>query len=252
MPDIHMNDRNEDALRKREATIRVQHDAAVRAGRRKTAARVVMIAGLAVGLGWTVYNNGAMATKLATRDTVYGMVQANGEVIASTHYTEIPPAAKQEEQIQNALWTYAQARDCYGSSFPVRQYYIAQAMSDEAVGRQVKEQFALSNPNAPQHVYGEHGITVQCELVDPPTPIGDPGNHAYLFRFRRWEQTAKTTAADMAMASFYTVTVQFRTGVYPENDPRRAWLDRTTFNAPGVQVIESPGAKPSNASPRKG
>jgi hypothetical protein len=29
---------------------------------------------------------------------------------------------------------------------------------------------------------------------------------------------------------------------------RRAWLDRTTFNAPGVQVIEYPGAKPENAA----
>ena len=45
---------------------------------------------------------------------------------------------------------------------------------------------------------------------------------------------------------FYTVTLQYRTGVYPQQDPRRAWLDRVSFNAAGVQVIEYPGAKPEN------
>jgi hypothetical protein len=44
------------------------------------------------------------------------------------------------------------------------------------------------------------------------------------------------------------VTVQYRTGVYPQQDPRRAWLDRVSFNAAGVQVIEYPGAKPENVA----
>jgi hypothetical protein len=124
-------------------------------------------------------------------------------------------------------------------------------MSDERVGRQVKEQFALANPQAPQHVYGEHNVTVQCDLVDPPEPIGDLSNNQYLFRFRRWEQDPRSlpAAASQAQAPFYSVTVRFRTGIYPQDDPRRAWLDRTTFNAPGVQVIDYPGAKPTNARP---
>jgi hypothetical protein len=130
----------------------------------------------------------------------------------------------------------------------VRQYYMALAMSDERVGKQVKDQFLLTNAQAPQHVYGDHGVTVQCDLVDPPAPIGDPLNHQYLFRFRRWEQSARSTPADQAAAPFYTVTVQYRTGVYPQQDPRRAWLDRVSFNAAGVQVIEYPGAKPEGVS----
>jgi hypothetical protein len=119
---------------------------------------------------------------------------------------------------------------------------------DEHVGKQVKEQFDLNNPQAPQHVYGDHKITVQCELVDPPAPIGNTLlNNEYMFRFRRWEETDRTTRADITAAPFYTVTVKFRTGIYPADDMRRAWLDRTTFNAPGVQVIDYPGAKPENA-----
>jgi type IV secretory pathway component VirB8 len=248
MPDIYVKDRGEENLRKRETNVRAQHVAAVNTRRRADTAKNIAVIALSAGCAWLAYNNGQLAAKAASRDTVYAVLQPNGEFIASTHYTDVPPAAAQEEQIQNALWTYVQARDCYGSSSVVRQFYIAQAMSDDAVGRQVKEQFALANPNAPQHVYGEHGITVQCEIVDPPTPVGDMANHIYMFRFRRWEQNARTTTADSLAASFYTVTVRFRTGVYPEDDKRRAWLDRTTFNAPGVQVIEYPGAKPENAA----
>ncbi|HME24267.1 MAG TPA: VirB8/TrbF family protein [Acetobacteraceae bacterium] len=248
MPDIFVNERGAENLRKREETVRAQHAASVNSSRRADTAKNIALVALAIGCAWTVYNNGVLADKVAHRDTVYALIQPNGEVISSTHYADVPPAAVQEQQIQNALWTYVQARDCFGSSSVVRQFYIAQSMSDERVGRQVREQFDLTNPQAPQHVYGEHGVTVQCELVDPPAPIGDPLNHQYLFRFRRWEEGPKTTPADIAAAPFYAVTAKFRSGVYPEDDKRRAWLDRTTFNAAGVQVIEYPGAKPENSA----
>jgi len=246
MPDIFVSERGVENLRKREATVRAQHAASVNSSRRAETAKNIAILALAMGCAWTVFNNNRLADKVAHRDTAYALIQPNGEVISSTHYADVPPAAVQEQQIQNALWTYVQTRDCFGSSSVVRQYYIAQSMSDDRVGRQVRQQFDLTNPQAPQHVYGEHGITVQCELVDPPAPIGDPLNHQYLFRFRRWEEGPKTTSADIAAAPFYTVTARFRAGIYPEDDMRRAWLDRTTFNAAGVQVIEYPGAKPEN------
>ena len=41
--------------------------------------------------------------------------------------------------------------------------------------------------------------------------------------------------SDWQAAPIYTVTVRYRTGVYPDDDKRRAWLDRSTFNAPGVR-----------------
>lgn len=249
MPDPHAAERDADTMRKREATVRAQHAKAVNARRRSETATRVALVGLTVGCAYLVYSNGDLADKVAHRDTVYAVLQPNGEWISSTHYADIPPAATQEEQIQNALWTYVQARDCYGSSSVVRQFYIAQAMSDERVGKQVKEQFALTNPQAPQHVYGDRGVAVQCEMVDPPAPIGDPLNHQYLFRFRRWEETKGPAPADvLAAAPYYAVTVGYRTGIYPQDDARRAWLDRTTFNAPGVQVTEYPGAKPTNGA----
>ena len=250
MPDPHAARRSEEQLKQRHDAVRKQRAAAVRKERRDKGGATLAIAALGVGLAWTVYNNNRLADKAATRDTVYAMVQGDGEVVSSTHYSELPPAAKQDEAIQNALWTYVQARDCYGSSSFYHQAYIAQAMSDERVGRQVRTYLTLSNPEAPQHVYGGHGVTVQCELVDPPTPIGDDLNQ-YLFRFRRWEDRGRTTAAEIAAAPIYSVTVRYRTGVYPADDKRRAWLDRTTFNAPGVQVIDYPGAKPENARPVK-
>jgi hypothetical protein len=251
MPDVFANERSDDAARKREKSVRAQQAAATNNERRSRTAMVGAIALLSAGLGWTVYSNGQLAGKLATRDVVYGMVQANGELVSSTHYAELPPAARQETAIQNALWTFVQAYDCYGSSSPVRQYYILQAMADQDIGIQIKHKFDILNKNAPQHVYGEKGATVQCELVDPPTPIGDMANHIYMFRFRRWEESSRVPGApDPANAPFYTATVRFRTGVYPQDDNRRAWLDPVTFNAPGVQVIEYPGAKPTNVNTR--
>jgi hypothetical protein len=251
MPDIYTAERNADVMRKREEAVRKQQVASVNFRRRADVVKAVAIVGLGAGCAYLVYSNGKLSEKLANQPVVYAAIQANGEVIASTHYAEVPPAATQDQQIQNALWTYIQARDCFGSSSPLRQYYIAQSMSDERIGHQVKEQFKLENPQAPQHVYGEHNITVQCDLVDPPAPIGDLANNQYLFRFRRWEQDPRALPTTAALAPFYTVTVRFRTGVYPQDDPRRAWLDRTTFNAPGVQVIEYPGAKPTNAAPKR-
>jgi VirB8 protein len=251
MPDMYVAERNIDAMRKREEAVRSQHVAAANSKRRADTAKAVAIAALGIGCAWLVYSNGRLAEKLAGRDVVYGMIQPDGEVVVSTHYTEVPPAATQDQQIQNALWTYVQSRDCYGSSSPLRQFYIAQSMSDDRVGKQVKDQFSLENPLAPQHVYGEHNIAVQCDLVDPPAPIGDRANNQYLFRFRRWEQAPRSTPDDAVLAPFYTATVRYRSGVYPQDDPRRAWLDRTTFNAPGVQVIDYPGAKPENARPEK-
>ncbi len=218
MPDPHAELR--EGLEERARTVRKQQAAAVRGQRRAGQAKNLAIVALGAGLAWSTYNNNRLAQLAATRDTVYAAIQADGEVITSIHYSELPPAAKQEEAVQNALWTYVQARDCYGSSSFVRQAYQAQAMSDERVGRQVRAAFILANPLAPQHVYGEHNITVQCELVDPPTPIGDDGNQ-YLFRFRRWEDDGRTTSAAAASAVVYSVTVRYRTGIYPTDDKRR-------------------------------
>ena len=45
--------------------------------------------------------------------------------------------------------------------------------------------------------------------------------------------------------------MRFRLGVYSQ-DPKRGWAEKATFNAPGIQVIEYPGAKPEEvALPRE-
>ena len=248
MPDEFASVRGTENLKRRDAAVRRQRDLAVRKEKQAGLGKTVVIGLMGLGLCWSVYNMNLLATKAASRDTVYATLQADGEFVSSVHYSEIPTKAGQEQDVQNALWNYVMARDCYGSSSFIRQAYMAQAMSDQRVGTEVHNQFALINPQAPQHVYGEHGVTVQCDAVDPPTPIGD-NNNQYVFRFRRWEEGERSRPGDIAKAPIYTVTVRYRTGIYPRDDARRAWLDRTTFNAPGVQVIEYPGAKPENAAP---
>lgn len=248
MPDEFADLRTKEAMEARSAAVRKQHDAAMRGQKQAGSAKTIAVVGLALGLAWTVYNNARLAEKAYSPVIVYAVLQPNGEWIASDHYTAVVPGAAQEQNIQNALWTYVKARDCYKSSSFIQQSYEAQAMSDERVGRQVRAQFDLTNPEAPQHVYGEHNIAVQCEAVDPPTPINELNNE-YYFRFRRFEDNGHATAAEKAAAPIYTVTIKYRTDVYPKEDHRRAWLDRTTFNAAGVQVVEYSGAKPTSAVP---
>lgn len=250
MPDMHFDDRNSEAMKKREAAVRKQHTAEGNKRRRSNTMQFVAIGLLGLGCVYLVHSNNVLAARAAGKDVVYALIRGDGEVTSSTHYTELPVTAIEDQQIMNAAWTYVQARDCYGSSSPMRQFYIAQAMSDQAVGSQVKKQFSPTNPEAPQLRYGNHQIVVQCELIDPPAPIGDRANNQYLFRFHRWEQGPMSQPDDLATSPIYSVTLRFRTGVYPDakEDPRRAWLDRSTFNAPGVQIVDYPGAKPDNAA----
>ena len=143
-----------------------------------------------------------------------------------------------------------QARDCYNGPGFARASYIAQAMSEARVGRQVRAEFDLGNPDAPQHLFGEKGITVQCEMVDPPMPMGGSGDVLF-FRFRRWLDNGHVSPADIAAAPFYSVAVRYRAGIYPD-DPRRRWLDKSTFNAPGGSGARLPrlpaGQRPALAS----
>jgi len=245
MPDLHAAAR--DTMQDRAKAVLKQHNAAVRSQRRASGGKTLLIVGLGAGLAWTVYNNNQLATKALGKDVVYATLQTSGDLISSVHYTEIASASQQAEAIQNALWKYVEARECFNTPTAPRAFYIAQAMSDDRVGRQVKRQFDPTNPEAPQHVYGEKGIAVQCEPVDPPAPQGGAGD-IYFFHFRRWEDNGHTSAAEIAAAPSYSVAVRFRTGIFPK-DPRRAWLDRSTFNAPGLQVIDFPGAQPDNARP---
>jgi hypothetical protein len=123
MPDIFVAERNADVMRKRDEAVRKQQVASVNSRRRADVAKAIIIVGLGAGCAWLTYSNGKLSERLANQPVVYAVIQANDEVVASTHYAEVPPAATQDQQIQNALWTYIQARDCFGSSSPLRQYY---------------------------------------------------------------------------------------------------------------------------------
>ncbi len=104
MPDPYASERNEDAMRKREEAVRKQHAASVVSRRRGDTAKNVALAALAAGSAWLVYSNGELATKAASRDTVYAIIQGQCEVVNSTHYADLPPNELPEEKIQNELW----------------------------------------------------------------------------------------------------------------------------------------------------
>lgn len=225
-----------------------QHNAAKRGKKRASAAKSAAIVLLGAGLAWTTYTNNRLAEKVLGKEVVYVSLLASGDILSSSHYSEIASASQATENVQNSLWTYVQARDCFNLPNASRQFYIAQAMSSQTVAAQVRQALDPKVATSAAHTYGDKGITVQCEAVDPPTPQGDAGDIFY-FRFRRWEERGRpASASDVAAAPIYSVALRFRTGIFPA-DPRRAWLDRTTFNAQGVQVTDYPGAQPTNARP---
>jgi hypothetical protein len=114
-------------------------------------------------------------------------------------------------------------------------------MSDARVSREFRDWFGLSNPQGPQHVYGDKGIIVQCKLLSV-TPTGVDGE-GYEFRFDRWEEGSNGRTPK----STYRAALRFRTGVFPSD--ANGWVDKVTFNWTGVQVWEYPGAKPEGVAP---
>ena len=247
MTDPHDSIRNPVAREARSIAVQRQHDAAIGRHRRLETARNVATVALAIGLGWAVYNNARLADLVGSVPTNYVVLQANGAFVASTNYREVVAVGTQEDQIIASLWLYVVSRDCYGEQSPIRQYYVGQAMADERVARQARDDWALTNPASPQHVYGDHQQTVQCDQVDQPTPVGD-GNNTYLFRFTRYVEDGHQTPQSIAQAPVYSVTVRYRTGIYPTDDTTRFWRDRKTINPAGVQVIDYPGARPTGRS----
>ncbi|MGI4814131.1 MAG: VirB8/TrbF family protein [Janthinobacterium lividum] len=242
MLDPHAEKRTEVALRAHYAVVKLQHKASDRRSKRTTTGLAVALTATMAAFCWSAWNTNKLAEKAAGREVVYAVLRDNGEFVTSTHASDVVPITVQGHEIEAALWTYVQARDCYGSSDFIRQYYMAQSMSDEQTAKQLRADVALTNPDRPQRVFGDHRLIVQCELIDPPTPIGDHRD-LYLFRFSRWIQGGPP-GTDRREP--YTVTMRFRTGVYP-TDKLHAWMDPSTFNPLGVQVIEYPGAKAQNA-----
>ncbi len=231
------------ALTARYANVQRQFKASERSSRRINTGLQGALLACVAGLGFCVWNMNKLAEKAEGREVVYAVLKGD-EFLTSTNVTDVVPVVVQERQIANALWGYVEARDCYGSSSFYRQYYMVQSMSDERTAKAFRAIVANTNPDRPQHVLGEHNLTIRCEPIDAPTPLGEHADQ-YLFHFNRW-LVGGPPGSDVKEP--YTATLRFRTGEFP-HDKRRAWLDPVMFNPLGVQVIDYPGALPTNATP---
>jgi hypothetical protein len=108
-------------------------------------------------------------------------------------------------------------------------------MSDQAVAKQFLDGFDKSNPDSPQNKYGTKGIVQKCKITGVAPKTDGIG-----FDFDKWEEK---NGAKISQPVRYSVTFKYRTGVYRKRDPNR-WVDQVTFNGPGVQVYDYPGANP--------
>lgn len=244
MLDEDLERRSVASLTARYANVQRQFRASERSSRRtRTGLQGALLACVA-GLAYCAWNMNRLAEKAEGREVVYAVLQDNGEFVTSTHASEVVPVNVQGREIESALWGYVEARDCYGSSSFYRQYYMVQSMSDEHTAKQFRAIVANTNPDRPQHILGEHNLTIRCEPIDAPTPLGEHSDQ-YLFHFNRW-LVGGPPGTDVKEP--YTATLRFRTGEFP-HDKRRAWLDPVLFNPLGVQVIDYPGALPTNATP---
>lgn len=246
MSDLHADLR--ETRTAREKAILKQHNASISKSRRTEQGKTIAMLLLAGGLGWAVWNNQRLAAKAEGKEVVYATIRADGELISSVHYSETVSPVGLQQSVGLALWEYVRARECFNTPSYTRQDYIMKAMSESRISAQIKRDYNSSNPESPLALYGTKSISVQCELVDPPTPVQDD---LMFFRFRRALDNGRVSAAELQAAPVYTVTIRYRTGIF-SNDPRRNWLDRSTFNPAGVQVIDYPRASPENVRGRIG
>lgn len=215
--------------------VRKQHAAAVRRERRFDATKTAAIIGLACLCGWLGWNNGHLADKAASTPVVYAVIRDDGTVTNSVRFSSLPAVDTRNTAI-NALWDYVQSRECFNATTAARAWYVVQAMSDARVSKEFKDWFGAENPDSPQHIYGDHGIRVDCSFVSY-APLGEHGDR-YEFKFDRWEVSTHGSTKPVR----YSASVRFRTGIFSP-DPQRAWIEKATFNAPGIRVIEYPNTK---------
>lgn len=202
-----------------------------RFGNAKTAA-IVLLSG---AVGWLAWNNGKLAEQAAAVPVIYTTLRDDGTLVNSARYTSLP-ARWQTDNTLNSLWWYVFWRECYSASEAARAHYGVQKMSNERVAREWREFFTERNPQSPQVVLGRRNSYQRCEPVSY-APIGRDGDRMS-FRFERW--TVDSRGNDGARTTMYA-SLAYRTGIF-DPDPETGWKDRVTFNAPGIQVWEYPGA----------
>lgn len=205
-----------------------------RFGMTKTAA-IVALAGYA---GWLIWRNEQLV-RLAAENAnrvIYVYAGENGTLTNSAAYSSLP-VKFQTDNVLNSLWNYVYWRECWSPAEAPRAYYNVQRMSDERVRKEWLEYMANSNELSPQNRLGKRNRYYTCEPI-AYNPSGEENNR-YEFRFMRYEHDPQGRRdAGISMH----VTVAFRTGVYPTDE--QGWIDRTVYNAPGLQIWNYPGARP--------
>ena len=215
--------------------VRKQHGLALRRERRFEHAKTAVLLGLGGLCGWLAWTNQRLAARAADTTVVYAVIRDDGTVTNSVRFASLPRRDQTNTAI-NVLWDYVQSRECFNATRAARDWQVVQAMSDARVGREWRDWFGMENKQSPQHVYGDHNLRVDCAFVSY-APLGNSGDR-YEFKFDRWEVGERGQSRPIR----YVATVRFRTGIY-STDPQRAWIEKATFNAPGVQVTEYPYVK---------
>ena len=213
---------------------------ALRQERNAGYAKTIAIVGLGAICAWLGWNNGQLSRELAVRPVIYAVLRDDGTLVSSASWNSLPAPVLKDNSVENALWTYVYSRECYDKGQEARDYYIVQAMSDQRVAGEYRVWFKATNPVSPQVLYGEKDITVHCDFVSI-APLNDDKT-GYQIRFLRWEEGPDHKTKPIVWAA----SVTFRSGIY-SSDPSVQWTERATFNAPGVQVVDYPGAQPEPA-----
>lgn len=198
--------------------------------------------GFAGAWAWSSYTTGKLAEQLARKEVIHSVLRDDGTLVSSAAYSALPPSDGTQANRLNALWQYVVSRECYSAAHAATDWTIVQSMSDARVNREYKEWFRPTNPQSPQVIYGMKGIRIDCEFVGLNTNENDPDN--YQVRFDRTE--VGPNGANKPVR--YVAALRYRTGVY-DPDPKRGWVSRVTYNAPGIQVWEYPAIRPEGGAP---
>jgi hypothetical protein len=198
-------------------------------------AGVALLTGYSAFISWENRKLAQLAAENANR-VIYVTLRDDGTLVNSVMYTSLPPKWTSDNRL-NTLWDYVFFRECYSESSSPRDYYIVQRMSDTRVRTEYINHMSKENPNSPRNKLGKLGHYFSCDPISY-TPVGSDDDR-FEFRFMRYhhnERGFKDRGISMHVA------VQFRTGIWPSDE--HAWKDKSVWNAPGIQVIEYPGARP--------
>ena len=197
---------------------------------RRTRGLVVLVA----VMGAAVVAEGAALASLAPLvrvEILHTYLRDDGTSISSLAWRDLPSHAR-DMNIVNVLSEYVRLREGWSSGEGKRAWDVVSALSTKDVRTQFQGDYARSNPNSPERLYGDRS-SLRVDVTNVEKDADRDG--AYRVYFNRTLRSGDGDGRPEAMVA----TLRVRDVLAPKALP---WWQRIQVNGPGIAVWEYPGA----------